>query len=196
MQTDNENNGITSLASRVKLGDFKPDGFDRGAGKLKEMAWYLTKVAFFLSALPYPNVFKVMLLKLFGAKVGKGLIIKPRVNIHFPWKLEIGENVWIGEEAFILNFEKVIIGNNVCISQRAFLCGGNHDFRNPAMPYRNGPITLQDGVWVGACCFIAPGVNIGTDTVVAATSVVTGSLAANGIFRGNPAIFIKPRWNI
>lgn len=180
--------------SRVKLGDFKAADFDRGAGSLKEILWYLTKVVFFLSALPYPNLLKIKLLKLFGARVGKGVIIKPRVNIHFPWKLEIGNDVWIGEEAYILNFEKVMLGNNVCISQRAFLCGGNHDYKDPAMSYRNGPITVQDGAWVGACCFIGPGVTIGHDTVVSAASVVTTSLQSNHVVKGNPAVFIKYRW--
>ncbi|MBS7566465.1 WcaF family extracellular polysaccharide biosynthesis acetyltransferase [Mucilaginibacter sp. Bleaf8] len=188
-------NDTLKSISGVKLGEFNSSGFNRGASKLKEVVWYIIKVLFFLTALPFPNSLKVALLKLFGAKVGKGLVIKPRVNIHFPWKLEIGEHVWIGEEAFILNFEKIVIGNNVCISQRAFLCGGNHDYRDPAMPYRNGPITLQNGAWIGACCFIGPGVNIGIDTVITATSVVTTNAGPNGIYRGNPAIYIKPRWS-
>lgn len=180
--------------SRVKLGDFKSAGFDRGAGTLKEALWYITKVVFFLSALPYPNFLKIKLLKLFGARVGDGVIIKPRVNIHFPWRLLIGNNVWIGEEAYILNFEKVSIGNNVCISQRAFLCGGNHDYKDPEMSYRNGTITVQDGAWIGACCFIGPGITIGYDTVVSAASVVTSSLDSNYIVKGNPAVFVKYRW--
>ncbi|EOR94096.1 Colanic acid biosynthesis acetyltransferase WcaF [Arcticibacter svalbardensis MN12-7] len=149
---------------------------------------------FFLSALPYPNGFKKVLLELFGAKIGIGLVLKPRVNIHFPWKLEIGDHVWIGEEAALLNFEKLTIGNNVCISQRVFLCGGNHDFRNPAMPYRNGPIVLKDGCWIGACCFVAAGVTVGVDTVVTAGSIVTADLQDNGIYKGDPLMLIKNRW--
>ena len=180
--------------SRVRLKDFDASGFNRGAGKGKEICWYLFKMVFFLSAFPFPNFVKIKLLRLFGAKIGGGVTIKPRVNIHFPWKLEIGNDVWIGEEVFILNFENAIIGNNVCVSQRAFLCGGNHDFKQPAMPYRNGTINLLDGAWVGASCFVGPGVTIGIDTVVTAGSIVTGSLEGNGIYRGNPAVFIKSRW--
>jgi putative colanic acid biosynthesis acetyltransferase WcaF len=116
------------------------------------------------------------------------------VNIHFPWKLVVGDHVWIGEEAFLLNFELLSIGNNVCISQRAFLCGGNHDYKTASMPYRNGPITLEDGSWIGANTFIGPNVTIGVDTVVSAGSVVTQSLEGNGIYRGNPVQFIKNRW--
>lgn len=181
--------------SKVNLGGFNSTvGLDRGAGKLKEICWYFIKMIFFLSAFPYPSSLKCSLLRLFGAKVGSGVNIKPRVNIHFPWKLVLGDHVWIGEEAFLLNFEPLTVGNDICISQRAFLCGGNHDFRVPEMPYRNGPITLMDGCWVGASVFIAPGVTIGMDTVITAGSVVTASLDGNGIYKGNPIVYIKQRW--
>lgn len=185
----------SNSVSKVNLHEFNGGGFDRGAGKLKEIFWYLVKMVFFLSAFPYPNFIKLSLLRAFGAKVGVGVNIKPRVNIHFPWKIEIGNYVWIGEEVFILNFEKVVIGNNVCISQRALLCGGNHDYKQPSMPYRNGPITLQDGVWIGACSFIGPNVSIGFDTIVTAASVITSNLNSNSIYKGNPAIYVKNRWN-
>lgn len=181
--------------SKVRLGDFDASiGLDRGAGKLKEIIWYLFKMFFFLSAFPFPYKLKTLILKMFGAKVGHGVIIKPRVNFHFPWKLEIGNDVWLGEQVEILNFEKIFIGNNVMISHRAFLCGGNHDFLIPSLPYRNGPITLQDGSWIGASTFIGPGITIGTDSVVTAGSVVTSSIPGNGIYKGNPAKFIKSRW--
>ena len=171
-------------------------GLDRGASKLKELLWYFCKMLFFLSAFPYPSGFKCFLLKLFGAKVGDGVVIKPRVNIHFPWKLLIGNHAWIGEEVFILNFEEISIGNHSCISQRAFLCGGNHDFRVQSMPYRNGPITISDGAWIGANVFVGPKVIVGIDAVVTAGSVVTQSLEKNTIYRGNPAVPISKRWKL
>lgn len=181
--------------SKVNLGGFDAGtGLDRGAGKLKEICWYFVKMIFFLSAFPWPNGLKKFILKGFGGEVGNGVIIKPRVNIHFPWKLVIGNNVWIGEEAFLLNFEMLTIGNNVCISQRAFLCGGNHDFRVPEMPYRNGPITLMDGSWIGAGVFVSPGVTVGVDSVITAGSVVTANVESNGVFKGNPLVYIKKRW--
>lgn len=189
------NRETDKFESRVRLKDFDPAiGLDRGVGKLTETLWYLTKIVFFLSAFPFPSSLKSNLLRFFGAMVGDRVIVKPRVNIHMPWKLEIGDDVWIGEEVFILNFEKVAIGSNVAISQRAFICCGNHDYTIPSMPYRNAPITLEDGCWVGAACFIGPGVNVGVDTVIAAGSVVTSSLPADGIFSGNPPIWKKDRW--
>lgn len=181
--------------TNVRLDKFKGSvDFDRGAGKFKETLWYLIKVFFFLSAIPYPSSFKCWLLRLFGAKTGTGIVIKPRVNIHFPWKLEIGNHVWIGEEVFVLNFELVIIGDQVCISQRAFLCGGNHDYKTPSMPYRNGCIILKDGCWIGASVFVGPNVTVGSDSVIAAGSVITKSVGNNGVYKGNPLVFIKSRW--
>jgi len=184
------------MYSKVRLDLFdNKKSLDRGVSKGKEAIWYIIKCIFFLSPIPYPYRLKVFLLKIFGAEIGKGLVIKPRVNIHFPWKLEIGDNVWIGEEVFILNFEKVIIGNNVCISQRAFLCGGNHDYKQIDMPYKNGEIKLNDGCWIGACSFIAPNVIVGVDTVVAANSLVSKSLQENSLYGGNPVVFKKNRWH-
>jgi putative colanic acid biosynthesis acetyltransferase WcaF len=181
--------------SKVKLKDFDAAiGLDRGASKLKEVLWYFIKVVFFLSALPYPSTLKVRLLRWFGAHVGRGVVIKPRVNIHFPWKLSIGNDVWIGEEVFILNFESVMIEDNVCISQRVFLCGGNHNYKDPTMPYRNGPIHLEAGCWIGAGVFVGPHVRVGQDTVVTVGSIVTKNVAPNKVCHITAEAFEKQRW--
>ena len=181
--------------SKVRLSDFDPSiGLDRGASKAKEAFWYVTKMIFFLTAFPFPSKLKITLLTWFGAKMGKNIVIKPRVNIHMPWKLEIGDYSWLGEEVLILNFELVKIGRNVCISQKAFLCCGNHDYYNPAFNYRNGPITIEDGAWIGASCFVGPNVTIGFDTVITAGSVITSDLDSNGIYKGNPPVRLKDRW--
>lgn len=180
--------------SKVRLVDFDSTfGLDRGASKLKEGVWYLFKMVFFLSSFPYPSKFKTILLRLFGAKIGKALVIKPRVNIHFPWKLVLGDQVWLGEEVLILNFEPVNIEDNVCISQRAFLCGGNHDYTSPSFSYRNGPIYIQAGSWVGAGVFVGPDVTIGYDAVITAGSVVTNSLDPSSIYQGSPAKKVRER---
>jgi putative colanic acid biosynthesis acetyltransferase WcaF len=169
-------------------------GLTRGRSKFFEIIWYLVKCIFFLSPLPWPTRLKCSLLRMFGAKVGVGVTIKPRVNIHFPWKLELGDWCWLGEEVFILNFEPVTIGANSCISQRVFLCGGNHDFRDPAFSYRNAPITIKAGAWVGAQSFVGPGVVIGEEAVCSAGSIVTKDLSSNRIYAGNPAQGIGVRW--
>ena len=176
------------------------DLFDRRIGLLRgrpiavEALWYLIKCIFFLSCVPWPSMLKRGLLRIFGARVGKAVYLKPRVNIHFPWKLSIGDHTWIGEEVFILNFECVTVGGHCCISQRAFLCTGNHDYGKVQMPYRNAPISIGDGAWVGAQVFVGPGVTIGSEAVVAAGSVVTKDLPQSMVCRGNPCVPVKPRW--
>lgn len=181
--------------TRVRNDLFDPsNGLVRGRPFAVEAIWYLAKCLFFLTPLPVPSRFKCAVLRWFGASVGRGVIIKPRVNIHFPWKLAIGDFAWIGEEVFILNFEPVSLGAHCCISQRVFLCAGNHDYRRPEMPYRNEPITVAEGAWVGAQVFVAPGVVIGTDAVVTAGSVVTRSQPRGMVCGGNPCAPLKPRW--
>lgn len=181
--------------SRTRLDLFDAsDGLDRGKPKLYEAVWYLCKCFFFLSPLPWPSSLRCFLLRFFGAKVGAGVVIKPRVNIHFPWKLELCDHSWLGEEVFILNFEVVKIGSHVCISQRAFLCGGNHDFRDEKFRYRNAPITIEDEAWIGAQTFVAPGVTVGAGAVVSACSFVNQNLPPAMICAGNPCVAVKPRW--
>jgi putative colanic acid biosynthesis acetyltransferase WcaF len=182
--------------TKVRNDLFNPSkGLVRGRSKVVEAFWYLVKWAFFLSALPWPSGLRVLLLRAFGARVGSAVYIKPRVNIHFPWKLEVGDHAWIGEEVFVLNFETVRIGAHACISQRAFLCTGNHDFRDATMTYRNAPITVGDGAWIGAQCFVSPGVNVGTEAVATAGSIVVRDLPPGMICSGNPCVPIKARWS-
>lgn len=169
-------------------------GLDRGRSKLCEVCWYVVKRAFFLSPLPWPSRLKRGLLRIFGAKIGSGVCIKPRVNIHLPWKLTVGDHAWIGEEVFVLNLERVTIGAHCCISQRAFLCTGNHDYRKVEMSYRNAPIVVSDGAWIGAQVFLAPGVVIGSDAVAIAGSVVLKNLPPAMICSGNPCQPVKERW--
>jgi putative colanic acid biosynthesis acetyltransferase WcaF len=166
----------------------------RGRTRPVEALWYLIKCVFFLSALPWPSSLKCALLRLFGARVGARVNIKPRVNVHFPWKLELGDHSWIGEEVFLLNLEPIVIGAHCCISQRAFLCTGNHDFREVSMPFRNRSIVVEDGAWIGAQAFVGPGVTIGSEAVVAAGSVVTKSLPRAMRCGGNPCASLGPRW--
>ncbi len=182
-------------STRMRLDTFDASrGLDRGCPRWFELLWYLTKCTFFLSALPWPGAFKRALLKAFGAKVGQGVVIKPRVNIHLPWRLQLGDHVWIGEEAFILNFEPVTVGSHACISQRAFLCTGNHDYRKPDFPYRNRPIDIGPGAWVGAMVFVGPGAGLGAETVATAGSVVVDFLPSGMVCAGNPCKPVRPRW--
>jgi putative colanic acid biosynthesis acetyltransferase WcaF len=150
-------------------------------------------MCFFKSSIPYPNTLKTFLLGIYGSRIGRGIIIKPRVNIKFPWLLEIGNDVWIGEEVWIDNLAQVTIGNNVCISQGAYLCTGSHDFKKETFDILLGPITIEDGVWVGAKVLVAPGVTLRSHSVIAAGGVIMKNTEPYMIYLGNPASLVKKR---
>ena len=141
----------------IDLSKFNNSGFSRGAPRWKEALWWLCRSLLFAPWFPVPSSLKVAALRVFGAKVGEGVVIRSRVNITFPWKLEIGDHVWIGDEVLILSLERVKIGNNVCISQRAFLCTGSHDFRRESFDLMTKPIEIGDGCWIAANAFVGPG---------------------------------------
>lgn len=187
---------IMSLnSSKVRLDQFDPRfRFSRGRPVWVFLLWYFLKCVFFLSPIPWPAELRSILLRWFGATVGSRVYWKPRVNIHFPWKLTVGDHCWVGEEVCIYNFEPVTIGSHCCLSQRVMVCCGNHDYRRPDMAYRNAPITLADGVWIGAQSFLGPGLTVGVDTDVAAGSVVTSDLPAGLVCQGNPCIAVRRRW--
>ncbi|MDR2425376.1 MAG: WcaF family extracellular polysaccharide biosynthesis acetyltransferase [Prevotellaceae bacterium] len=177
----------------VYLLSFNPNDFSKGANSLKQMLWYFVN-AFFVRASwnPFMSV-KVGLLKMFGAKIGKGLIIKNNVTIKFPWKLTVGNHVWLGENCWIDNLEQVVIGNNVCISQGALLLTGNHDYSVSSFDYRNAPIVLEDGVWIGAKSTVCSGVTCFSHSILTVGSVATKNMEAYTIYQGNPAISIRKR---
>ena len=165
--------------------------FDRGAPRWKEALWIGVRCVFFQNPWPWPSRLRVALLRVFGARVGRGVTIKSGVNISFPWRLQIGDHVWIGEEVSILSLAEVLIESNVCVSQQAYLCTGSHDYRHIAFPLITRPITIRTGSWVAARSFVGPGVEIGADTVVGAASAVLASVPESCLVRGNPAQVVR-----
>jgi putative colanic acid biosynthesis acetyltransferase WcaF len=132
------------------------------------------------------------LLRWFGAEVGQGVLIKQRVRVQWPWKLTIGNNSWVGTDAELYNLDDIIIGDDVCVSQHAYVCTGSHDYRSPTFEFDNAPIVLEDGVWLCARSTVLRGVTVGANTVVAATALVTSDVPPNSIVRPPPAT-IAPR---
>ncbi len=164
-----------------------------GASFLKQLLWYFTNVLFFVSPLNPSSGLKTWLLKCFGARLGKGVVIKPSVNIKYPWKLSIGNHAWIGEKVWIDNLACVHIGSSVCISQGAMLLTGNHDYKKTTFDLIVQPITIEDGAWIGARSLVGPGVVVETHAVLAAQSVASKNLSAYKIYRGNPAVLVRER---
>jgi putative colanic acid biosynthesis acetyltransferase WcaF len=126
---------------------------------------------FFAPWLPVPSRLKVALLRWFGARIGQGVVIRSRVNITFPWRFECGDHVWIGDEVLILSLERVRIGSHVCLSQRAFLCTGSHDFKKESFDLITRPIEIGDGCWIAAQALVPPGAVLPAGTMVRAGEV-------------------------
>ena len=175
----------------MDLSRYSAAHFDRGASRIREALWQVVSFSFFRLPCPLPSAFRVALLRAFGARIGDYAVVRAGVNITFPWRLEMGDHVWIGEEVTILSLARVKLGSHVCISQKAFLCTGSHDFRKETFDLQTRPITVGDHVWIAAQTFIAPGVKIGEGCLICAGSVVTKDVPQRSIIRGNPASVVR-----
>lgn len=180
------------MQSRTDLSKYNNSWYEPGASAAKRAIWYLVNRTFFISCFPF-SFFKVFLLRLFGAKIGIGVVLKPNINIKYPWRLCIGNYSWIGEGSWIDNLDDVIIQEHCCISQGAMLLCGNHNFKTPGFDLMTGKILLEDGVWIGAKGIVCGGVTCKSHAVLTAGSVATLSLDQYSIYQGNPAVKIKDR---
>ena len=175
------------------LSQFDNSWYSPGRSRLVRVLWFLVGAPILRCSLIPSSAIRRALLRLFGAHVGSGVIIKPGVRVKYPWRLSIGDNSWLGEDCWIDNLAQVSIGANVCISQGAYLCTGNHDWSDPAFGLMVKSIAVGDSAWIAAKALIAPGVSLGEGAVAAAGSVVTHDIPAYEIHAGNPAGLVKSR---
>jgi putative colanic acid biosynthesis acetyltransferase WcaF len=172
---------------RVQLAHTHPGAYRPGRSYPVRALWVIVEALTLLNPLLVSYRFKVAALRLFGAEIGDGLVLKPGVHVKHPWRLRIGDNCWLGERAWIDNMEDVTLGSNVVVSQGAYLCTGNHDWSDPVMPLAPRAILVEDGAWVGAFSRVAPGTTIAAGSVVVLGGVVFSDTEPWGIYRGNPA---------
>lgn len=165
--------------------------FMRGASRQKEALWWICRSFLFATWFPVPSGIKVASLRLFGAQVGQGVVIRSRVNITFPWRLEIGDHVWIGDEVTILSLDRVRIGSHCCLSQRAFLCTGSHDFSKESFDLITREIEISESCWVGAQAFVGPGVVMRKSSRCLAGAVVVKEVMEGKVVGGVPAKVLK-----
>jgi len=162
---------VTAFPPRTRaLRRFTPDGYDKGRGKAWQLAWFVTMNLVF-SKWWCPARLRPAILRAFGAKIGKRVLIRHRVRVLWPWKLSIGNDCWIGEDAWLLNLEPITIEDDVCLSQGAFLCTGSHDRRDVAFRYDNAPIHIGRGAWVAARGTVLRGCSVSPEEVVSAGTV-------------------------
>lgn len=175
------------------LSSFNNSWYKPGGNALTRLAWYFVNGLFFINPLNPFSGLKVALLRGFGAQVGKNVVIKPGVNIKYPWRLQIGDHSWIGENVWIDNLDQVTIGAHCCVSQGAMLLTGNHNYRKSSFDLIVRPIVLHTGSWVGAQCTVCPGAVLESGAILAVGSVATGMLQAHTIYQGNPAVVKRLR---
>ena len=178
---------------QTNLAIYNNHPYHPGGNALKRLLWYYVNALFFTNHLFPLSRFKVLLLTLFGARIGKGVVIKPAVNIKYPWLLTIADHTWIGEGVWIDNLVMVTIGSHVCISQGAMLQTGSHNYKNITFDLITGSIVLEDGVWIGCAAIINQGITVGSHAVLTTGSVATGNLEPYFIYQGNPAVKVRAR---
>ncbi len=176
-----------------KLNKFKlPKNF-RGRSALVVQLWWFTDFFFFKLSPQIMYGWRRYLLRLFGAKIGKNVIIRPNVIITYPWKVTIGDYSWIGDNVELYSLGEIEIGSNVVISQKSYLCAASHDYDKEDFPIWSKKITIEDECWLATDVYVAPGVTIGKGTIIGARSSVFKDLPSGKICMGSPAKVIKDR---
>lgn len=178
---------------KTDLSTYNNTWYYPGQGRLKCILWYYVNFFFLKSSWNVFTGLKVKILRTFGAKIGKGVMIKPCVNVKYPWNLEIDDYAWIGENVWIDNLVKVSIGKSACISQGAMLLCGNHNYKKSTFDLIVGEIHIGDGAWVAAQSVVCPGVTLHSHAMLGVQSVATRDLEEYTIYRGNPAAKIRKR---
>jgi len=178
---------------KTDLKSYNNSPYHPGGSVLKRILWhYINGIVFKTSLFPVYGL-KIALLRLFGAKIGQQVEIKPNVNIKYPWNLTIADEVWIGEDVWIDSLVMVTIGSNVCISQGTMILTGSHNYKKTSFNLITGEVVFEDGVWIGAKAVVNQGITIGSHAVLTTGSIATKNLEPYSIYQGNPATKIRQR---
>lgn len=165
----------------------------RGRSKVTVQLWWIVQATLFKMSPQFTYGWRRFLLRSFGAKIGKDVIIRPSAQITYPWKLTIGDYSWIGDEVVLYTLGEIEIGENAVVSQRSYICTGTHDYTASDFRIYAEKITIGNKCWLATDVYVAPGVTIGDKAVVGARSSVFKDLPENMICIGNPAKPIKNR---
>lgn len=155
--------------------------------------WWIVQATLFRWSPQFLYGWRRFVLRLFGAKIGEGCIIRPTVEVTYPWKLTMGDYCWVGDHAALYTLGEIHIGDNACVSQHCYLAAATHDYTRPTFDMIDKRITIEPEAWLATGVFVAPGITIGRGTVVAARSVVVRDLPPMMLCAGNPARVLRPR---
>lgn len=175
------------------LKNFKLPPDFRGRSAWFVQTWWLVQTLLFKTSPQFMYGWRRFLLRCFGARIGKKVMVRPTAHIQFPWKLHVADYSWIGDDVVLYNLDHIFIGSHTVISQRSYLCAGSHHHLSVDFSIYTKPILIKDQCWLAADVFVAPGVTIGEGTVVGSRSSVFKSLPGAKICFGTPAVVIKDR---
>lgn len=177
------------------LSNFRMPPNFRGRSVLTVQLWWFVQATLFRWSPQFAYRFRLFLLRSFGAKIGSGAVIRPTATFTYPWKIIIGKNVWIGDHVVLYSLGDIEIGDNSVISQRSYLCTGDHDYTLADFPIRSRKITIGEQAWLATDVFIAPGVTVGDGAVIGARSSVFKDMPAYMVCMGYPCKPLKSRTN-
>ena len=177
---------VLDAAPLVDLRHYDQSWFDRGRSGWVILLWWLVQAIAFPLTPHSAHAPRRFLLRLFGAQIGRGVVIRPTVRVTYPWKVAIGDYSWIGDDVVLYSLDQIQVGQHCVISQKSYLCTGSHDIQDPTFRLKTAPINIGNGVWIATDCFIAPGVQIGANAVVGARSSVFSSLPVGQVCKGTP----------
>jgi len=175
------------------LNSFKLPKKFRGRNAFIVQLWWIVQETLFRMSPQFLYGFRRSILRAFGAKIGKKVILRPTVRITYPWKVSIGDYSWIGDDVVLYSLGDISIGKNVVISQKSYLCAASHDYLKEDFPIFAKKVTIKDACWLATGVFVAPGVTIHEGTVVGSRSSVYKDLEENKICMGSPAKIIRAR---
>lgn len=167
------------------LGSARSEPLAGNRGMATRIAWYVVSLLLFEGPIHLPYALKRLVLVLFGARIGKGLVVKPRVQIKYPWFLEAGDFVWLGENVWIDNLAPVTLGSNVCISQGALVLTGNHNYKSERFDRFSRPVLIGDHVWIGARSVVCPGAVLRDRTVLTVGCIFAGTSTGGTVVRAH-----------
>ncbi|MDO3675754.1 WcaF family extracellular polysaccharide biosynthesis acetyltransferase [Paenibacillus ehimensis] len=182
------------MKNRIRLDLYNQDWYSRGRSNAVVLLWWFVQGTLFRFSLHNMYGWRRFLLRLFGAKIGRGVQVRATAKFTYPWKVTIGDYSWIGDNVEFYSLDRIEVGEHCVVSQHCYLCTGSHDMTDEAFGLVTRPIVIRDGAWIASDVFVYPGVTVGVMGVVAARSTVVKDVPANQVFAGTPAKFVKERF--
>lgn len=190
---------MTAIGSRINpnapalvdLRRYDQSWFERGRPGWYILLWWLVQALLFPLTPHSAHGLRVWLLRRFGARIGRGVSIRPTARFTYPWKVKIGDYSWVGDDVVFYSLDQITLGEHCVISQKSYLCTGSHDPQDPAFGLQTAPIVIGNGAWLATDCFVAPGVQIGANAVIGARSTVLKDIPNQQVCWGSPC---QPRY--